>query len=265
MQSTMINGVAIHHRFVSLSPGRPTIVFINSLGTDFRIWDAVVEKFSGEYNILLHDKRSHGLSGDGPTPVTMADFVADLEQLLDQHGIRQAVLCGLSIGGIIAIGLAARRPDLACALILCNTAPKVGTPEAWAERIAAVRAGGIEGISEMVLSRWFTPGFRTAGNAAYQMARNMLIRQSAKGYMDTCAALAATDYRADAARLALPAICIAGDHDQATPPAIVKEMSEMIPGSAYRLIAGCGHIPCIERPGELAVVMKEFLDGIAAR
>ena len=129
MQTLMIDKVAIHYRWQWVSPSAPVLVFTNSLGTDFRIWDGVVDRLTGHFNILLHDKRGHGLSDMSPEPVRMADFISDLEALIDHHKISSAILCGLSIGGIISIGLAAKRPDLVRAMVLCNTAPKVGTAE----------------------------------------------------------------------------------------------------------------------------------------
>lgn len=259
MQSMLINGVALHYRWMEKTPGRPTIVFSNSLGTDSRIWDDVVSGLGDDYNVLLYDKRWHGLSDPSPRPVRMDDFISDLCGLLDKLGIRNAVLCGLSIGGIISIGLASRRPDLVRGLILCNTAPKVGTAEGWAERIAAVSRGGMSAIVDMVLARWFTPGFRSEGNARYHLARNMLLRQDASGYMETCAAIGTTDFRLEAKALSLPCLCIAGDHDQATPPALVADMSNLIAGSRYHLIEGCGHIPCIEKPDDLTHQIRTFM------
>lgn len=258
MQSLMIDGVAIHHRWLLRGANLPTIAFSNSLGTDFRIWDEVVDRLGGGFNILLHDKRWHGLSDHGKAPLRMTDLIGDLAALLDHYNQKKAILCGLSVGGIISMGLAAERPDLVRGLVLCNTAPKVGTAESWAERIAAVKVSGIAGIADMVLQRWFTPGFRQAGNPHFSMARNMLLRQSAEGYAATCAAIAETDFRPLAAKLAVPTLCIAGDHDQATPPSIVEEMSRMIDGSSYQLLSGCGHIPCMERPEALADLLAGF-------
>lgn len=262
MQSLLVHGIGLHHRWIYNGQNLPTIAFSNSLGTDFRIWDGVTERLGTRYNFLLYDKRGHGLSDLGSSPIAMADLVGDLEALLDHYDLRNTILCGLSVGGIISIGLAARNPGRVRALLLCNTAPKVGTAESWAERIAAVNGGGIEGIAGMVLSRWFTPAFRTEDNATYRLARTMLLRQSRRGYAETCAAIGATDFRGEARKLDIPALCIAGDQDQATPPAIVEDMAEMIPKSSYRLIAGCGHIPCMERPGELAQMIDDFISGL---
>lgn len=259
MQSALINGIALHYSWRPAGSGRPVLVFSNSLGTDFRIWNEVASLLGGSASILRYDKRGHGLSGMGPTPYRIEDHVADLAGLLDHLGLRRAVVCGLSVGGLIAQGLAQDRPDLVRALILCDTAAKIGNDESWNARIAAVETAGLAGILDAVMARWFTADFRRPDNPAYGLAQTMFLRQDPKAYTATCAALRDADLRAAAGRLRLPTLCVVGDQDGATPPALVRELADSIAGSDYRVIAGCGHIPCMERPAELAQLIGEFL------
>ena len=124
-----IGGVAMHYHLYSAATEGPVLVFINSLGTDFRIWDDVADRLAGDVTLLNYDKRGHGLSGLGGCVVSMDDHVDDLAGLLDRLGIDDVILCGLSIGGLIAQGFAIRRPQALRALILCDTAAKIGTTE----------------------------------------------------------------------------------------------------------------------------------------
>src|SRR5690606_24422854 len=103
MAFARVNGVVLHHE-VRGPEGAPTVVFSNSLGTDFRIWNEVAEALSGEYRILLYDKRGHGLSDATPAPYSMSDHVDDLSALMEHVGIDRAVIVGLSVGGLIAQG-----------------------------------------------------------------------------------------------------------------------------------------------------------------
>ena len=105
------------------------IVFINSLGTDFRIWDDVAWSLTGRYRVLRSDKRGHGLSEMRKGPAAMADFAADFAALLDRLGIARAHVVGLSIGGLIAQELYRLRPDLVVSLILSDTAHRIGALE----------------------------------------------------------------------------------------------------------------------------------------
>ena len=122
LQVTVLNDVALHYRY---KPGTGTpIVFLNSLGTDFRIWDQVIGGLDLDAPILCIDKRGHGLSDDGM--ISMTALVGDVATLMDHLDMQPALICGVSVGGMIAQGLAVDRSDLVAGLILCCTGAKIG-------------------------------------------------------------------------------------------------------------------------------------------
>lgn len=233
-------------------------MFANSLGTDFRIWDAVVARLADRFRIVLYDKRGHGLSEIGDSPYRIDDHVADLAALLDELDVEDAVVCGLSVGGLIAQGLYARRPELVSGLILCDTAHRIGTAETWSERMAAIEAGGIAAISEAILERWFTAKLREGDPAALAGCRAMLTRTPKAGYLGTCAALRDADFTEEAKQIAVPTLCVVGEEDGATPPELMRQTADLIPGARYEVIAGAGHLPCIEQPQALADLIDAF-------
>ncbi|MEQ8306157.1 MAG: 3-oxoadipate enol-lactonase [Hoeflea sp.] len=259
MQFARLNGVVIHHQVIGAAPDKPTVVFANSLGSDFRIWRDVIVRMVGDFGLLMYDKRGHGLSEAGAGPITMDDHIDDLAALLDHFESRNAIICGLSVGGMIAQGLAAKRPDLVRALILCDTGHKIGTPDMWDARIAAINEQGIAGISDMILERWFTPEYRSADNADFCGYRLMLERTPVEGYTGTCAAIRDADFTASSAALDVPTICVVGDKDGSTPPSLVGDLARLIPGAMYQEIPGAAHLPCIEQPVILADVIKSFI------
>ncbi len=150
MSFAAINGIVLHYEDAG-STALPTIAFSNSLGTDFRIWDGVVRILKPEFRLIRYDKRGHGLSEAPAAPYAMADHIADLGALLDHIGVEDSLLVGISVGGMIAQGVAAERPELAHALVLCGTAQRIGTAALWDERIAAVESGGIASIADGIL------------------------------------------------------------------------------------------------------------------
>ncbi|MET0747475.1 MAG: 3-oxoadipate enol-lactonase [Rhizobium sp.] len=259
MQFARINDVTIHYQIIGAPADRPTIVFANALGTDFRIWRDVIVRLAGDFAIVLYDKRGHGLSDIGQTPYAIEDHATDLAGLLDMLSVKDAYICGLSVGGLIAQSLYQRRPDLVRGLILCGTAPRIGTTEVWDERIAAVEAGGVASLADGILERWFTPAFRRPENTAFAGYRNMLVRQPAEGYAATCAALRDADFTAAAAKIAAPTICIVGDQDGSTPPELVLALAKRIPDARYEIIRNAGHIPCVEQPEMLTEIIKMFI------
>lgn len=257
MNSVKHAGLTLHVADQGDADG-PALVFANSLGTDLRVWDAVLPLLPAGLRLIRADKRGHGLSDDTPGPFAIADLADDLAAVLDALDVRQAVVVGLSVGGLIAQSLAARRPDLVCALILSGTAPKIGTPEMWNARIDAVEQGGIAPLAEAILERWFTPRFR-AEDPAYPLWRNMLVRTPAAGYAATCAAIRDADLTAATAALRLPVLAMVGDADGSTPPDLVQAMAASIPGARFEIITDAGHIPGVERPAEVARLIGDFL------
>ncbi len=266
MQFVTVNGVSIHFRAELNKSGLPVIVFSNSLGTDFRIWDDVAGQLRDRFNMVFYDKRGHGLSDIGPTPYAMSDHAADLIALLEHLRVPRAVICGLSVGGLIAQAVYHARPDLVAALVLCDTAAKISSEELWNARIKTVTEQGIEPIAGPILERWFSAAYRSEDNPSFRAYRNMLVRTTAQGYASTGIAIRDADYTAQASAIAVPVLCVVGEHDGATSPELVRATAQRIPGARFEIIAGAGHLPNIERPNELARLMLAFLNenGLAA-
>ena len=249
-----INGRTIHYAYRAGRAGRP-VVFANSLGTDFRIWDDVRDLLPADTPTLVYDKSGHGLSEGGAA--TIADHAGDLAGLTDLLGISNALVCGVSVGGMIAQKLSTDRPDLTAGLVLCNTGYKIGTPDVWAERIEAVQNHGLDHIADGVMERWFSAGFRKREADQVAGYRTMLKRTPAKGYAAVCAAIHHADLYAEAGLISCPTICIAGSEDLATPPDVVAALADSISGAALHLFKDVGHIPSIEAPEEIANLIRQ--------
>lgn len=261
MRFLRANGIVLHVDDSGPKSGdqRPAIVFANSLGTDFRIWDAVAPAFAATHRVIRYDKRGHGLSEATPAPYSINDHVGDLAALLDALGVKSAIIVGLSVGGVIAQGLAAARPDMVKAVVLSNTAHKIGTQDSWNARIDTVKSNGIGHIGDAVMKLWFTPDFHKNRPDDLAGCRNMLVRTPVEGYIGTCAALRDADMTASTAGLAIPALCIGGDQDGSTPPDLVRSTAALIKDAELVIIPGSGHIPCVEQPGAVIAAIQAFL------
>lgn len=261
MQAARLNDHMMHYRVDGPDDG-PVVFFSNSLGTDLRVWDQILEELPAGLRVIRYDKRGHGLSEELPAPYFMGDLVADAAALLAHLGAKDVLMVGLSIGGIIAQGLAAERPDMLRGIVLMDTAAKIGTPEMWKDRAATVRTGGIEAISEPVMERWFSQVFRETQQAELSAWSAMLTRTTTEGYVGCCQAISETDLRDSTARLTLPTMAIAGSEDGATPPDLVRETAETVKGASFHLIRGAGHLPCVEKPDETAALITRFMEEI---
>jgi 3-oxoadipate enol-lactonase len=262
MQMVNLAGIRLHCAVSGPEDGLP-VVFANSLGTDFRIWDAVVALLPPGLRILRYDMRGHGLSDAPPGDYAMGDLVAEAAALMEGAGFRDAVFVGLSIGGIVAQGISAGRPDLVRAVVLSNTAAKIGTKASWRDRIATVRRSGIEAIADSILEKWFTPSFHKSRADELAAWRHMLTRTPVDGYVGCCAAIAAADLRESTCGIQQPVLALVGDGDGSTPPDLVRETAGSIEGARFEIIRGAGHIPCVERPEVTADLIAEFLKEIS--
>ncbi|MBI1415695.1 MAG: 3-oxoadipate enol-lactonase [Limimaricola sp.] len=251
-----IGGRVLHYAYRP-GTGRP-VVFANSLGTDFRIWDDVVAGLPNSVPLLRLDKRGHGLSEGGD--VSIATLADDMAGLMDLLGLSGAVVCGVSVGGMVAQVLAAVRPDLAARMVLSNTGLTIGDAAGWNARIAAIATGGMSTIADTIIARWFSPGFMAARPALVAGYRAMLARTEAEGYCAVCAAIRDCDLTAQAATIAQPTICLAGTEDASTTPEVVGALARALPFATLRLIDGCGHLPCIEAPGAVITAILDSLE-----
>ncbi len=238
-------------------PDGAPLMFANSLGTDLRLWDQILPLLPQGLRIIRYDMRGHGASDCPPAPYSMGQLVRDAELILDHLGIANCVFVGLSIGGMVAQGLAVKRLDLVRAIVLSNTAAKIGQPSMWDERIAAARSGGIEALADATMDRWFTRAFRASPDMQYW--RDMMTEQHPDGFIGCMHAISGTDFYTPTSGLRLPALGIAGSDDGSTPPDLVRETTDLIPGSEFHLIRRAGHLPCVEQPQEYARVLVSFL------
>jgi 3-oxoadipate enol-lactonase len=252
-----INGVLLHYR-LSGPAGAPALVVANSLGTDARIWDGVIERLSARYRILSYDKRGHGLSDVVEGEYTLDQHLDDVLGLMDHVGIDRAGFAGVSIGGLIGQGLALRAPERFVGFALCNTAAKVGDAAFWAQRMGAVRADGTAAIADGIMERWFSPGFHRERPDELAGWRNMFLASNRQGYAATCATLRDTDLTADISAISLPTLVVAGSEDRATPVELVRGCADAIPGARFVIIDGVGHIPSIEQPEVLSSMLGDF-------
>ena len=154
-----LDGLKVHYRDDG-DPKGPAVVFCNSLGTDLRLWDQVVELLPPGLRLIRYDKRGHGLTEVLAPPYSMGALISDAEALLDHLNVRDCVFVGLSVGGLIAQGLAVKRLDQVRAIVLSNTGAKSGTAEIWANRIDSVEKGGMESIADATMDRWFSKKFQ---------------------------------------------------------------------------------------------------------
>ena len=251
-------GDSVHHYQTHGSKEKPAVVFSNSLGSDLRIWDGVAALLMPHCHVVRYDLRGHGLSEAPTPPYSAADLARDVVALLDRLEIRGAVICGVSVGGMIAQAVALNHPERVRALVLSDTGARIGSAAAWQQRIDKVRADGVDSLSEMTMERWFAAGFRERRETDMRGYSLMLRQTSADGYVGICAALRDADFRQAVIGVRQPALVLCGALDIATPPELGRELASLIPGGRFSLIDNAAHLPCVEQPDAVVERMMQF-------
>ncbi|MFO1306428.1 MAG: 3-oxoadipate enol-lactonase [Burkholderiales bacterium] len=257
MHFAKVDGGELHYRMDG-TRGKPVLVLSNSLGTDLAMWDPQIGALRAHFCILRYDMRGHGQSAVTPGPYTIEQLGRDVIALLDELGIERASFCGLSLGGIVGQWLGAHAPSRIARLALCNTAPKIGTPDVWNTRIATVEAKGMGAISDALVGRWFTPAFVAREPAVIARMKAMLERQPAQGYVAACAAVRDADLRGEIARIAAPTLVVAGTHDPVTTPADAAFMASLIP-DAKVVEVPASHLSNIEASDAFTAALLDFV------
>jgi 3-oxoadipate enol-lactonase len=223
------------------------LVLGSSLGTSLEMWDPQVAAFSGAFRLLRYDRRGHGGSRPLPVPATIDDLGADLLSLLEEHDLDQVSFCGLSLGGLEGMWLAANAPDRVARLALCCTMPSFAPPEPWLDRADTVRHEGMRAIVETVLGRWFTQGFHAAHPEIVGRFRAMLLATDAEAYAACCEALAVADLWPTLGRITAPTLVLTGADDTAVSPETGEALAAAIAGATHVVIGGAAHLANVEQ------------------
>ena len=237
------------------------MVLAHAIGCDHRMWSDLVPELAAEFRVIALDARGHGRSPVVPRPYSLEIMADDACLVLEKLGIAKAHWVGLSMGGMVGQAFALRHPARLMKLVIANSTCSYG-PEGramWQARAKAVQEGGLASIRAMVETRYFSEAFRAseAGKVAEVMDRFM--QTSAEGYLGCCDAIAKLDYADDLIRVKARTLVISGELDAGTPPAMSEAIAAKIPGARMATIAGAAHLSAVEKPGEFARLVGEFL------
>src|SRR5712671_3756189 len=236
----------------------PVLVFSNSLGTDFSMWDPQMVELAQRFRILRYDTRGHGQSSVTTGDYTIEQLGRDVLGLLDILQLDRVHFCGLSLGGVIGIWLGVNAPDRLIRLVLCNTAARIGKTEMWNARIATARKDGMKPIAAAVIERWFTPEFRASCPDQVAKAQRMLETTLPAGYAACCAAVRDVDLRDAVAQIKSPTLIIYGGKDPVIPIADTQFLAKNIQGAAA-IALNAAHLSNVEQADAFTEAVKNFL------
>ncbi|OWT56288.1 bifunctional 4-carboxymuconolactone decarboxylase/3-oxoadipate enol-lactonase PcaCD [Candidimonas nitroreducens] len=246
---------------------RGVVVLSHALGCDLDMWDFLANRLAADYTVVSYDHRGHGGSDSPEGPYTMAELAEDAANLLRELQTGPVTWIGLSMGGMVGQELALRHPDLVSALVIANSTS--GYPEtvrtAWRERIATVRAQGIEAIADAVMERYFHDGFRQSHTGTVAAFRRRLVGTDRAGYIGCCHAVGTVDTTSRLAGIRAATLVIAGELDQGAPVAMSETMAQAIPDARLVVIPQASHLAVAEQPEAFAAAVEEFLAELRPR
>jgi len=239
---------AVHHHTFAGPEEAGVVVLSNSLGTTLEMWEPQAAVLARNRRVLRYDMRGHGRSPVPETPYSIADLGTDLVGLLDRNGIERASLCGVSLGGMVSMWVAAHAPERVDRVVLCSTSAIMGPPESWTERAALVRRDGMGAVVDSVVARWFTPGFTAARPDVVAEIRAQLASTPPEGYAGCCEAIKDMDQRPDLPSVTAATLVIAAAGDPSTPPAHARTIAGLIPGARIEVLDRGPHLVNVEEP-----------------
>ena len=237
----------------------PALLFSNSLGTDYQMWQPQIDALQNDYFIICYDTRGHGQSSAPTGPYSLDQLGQDVIDLLDYLNVDKAFFCGISMGGLTGQWLAIHHPNRFYHLMLCNTAAKIGNEVAWKERAQLVRDQGLAPIASTAASRWFTEGFISRHPDVVKTLSDALASGSSEGYASCCEALAVADTRDQLKDIHVPITVLAGSQDPVTTVADGQYMVEQIPNATLATI-DASHISNIEQPDAFNQLVRQYLN-----
>jgi 3-oxoadipate enol-lactonase len=236
---------------------KPPLLLGGSLGTTRAMWDPLLAVIGERVDALPYDALGHGDAPVPDGPYEIADLGRRALGLMDDRGLGRVSFCGLSIGGMTGMWLAAHAPERIDRLLLVCTSAYLQA--GFGERAAVVRAaGGIEPIADAVVARWLTPQYAAAHQDVRAWLRAMLVATPTAGYVACCEAIDAMDLRPALASIAAPTLVIAGAHDAATPPAMGRAIADAITGARFEQV-DAAHIAAVELPAVVGRLVLEHL------
>ena len=251
-------GIDLRYR-IEGRQGAPLLVLSHAMGASMAMWDPQAATLSRDFRLLRYDHRGHGASPVPAGPYTIAALGQDLLRLLNRLELDRVSFCGLSLGGMVGLWVAANAPGRIDRLVVCCSAARMMRPQDYAARAEQVRREGMASVADAVIGRWFTPTFASRRPDAVASIRAVLLSTPVEGYAGACEALAQMDLRDDLARITAPTLVIAAADDQSTPPALSQEIARGIPGAELVLVPDAAHMASVEQPEAITSQIRGHL------
>src|SRR5712671_4130761 len=244
--------------------GQP-LFLLHSLLSDRASFDAIVPRLSQSFRVIVPE-----LPGFGQSRAVSGGFadVADrmAEAVTDAAGGDDAIVLGNGYGGFVALQMAIRHPNIAAKLILadCGAAFSESGREAFRNMAAASSARGLSVITDVAMRRLFAPEFQQEHPDLMRDRREAFLKTDPDVFRAACNALAELDLRLELGQVKVPVLVLVGEHDEATPPPMSRELAAGLPNARLKVVPGCAHVPQLQSPEIILDAIGDFLTAACA-
>jgi 3-oxoadipate enol-lactonase len=243
--------LALPHHESTAGKGRP-LLLVHPIGASLRFWDALVPHLAGRMPVLRYDVRGHGQSAVSPGDYRLDQLAEDLLAFADAQGLETFDLCGVSLGGMVALAAAARAPTRVHRVVVCSSAPRVAPPpNGWNGRRQAALQEGMAPLAGAMVERMFSPSFRASGDPLVGVLRSVFEGMNPVGYAGACAVLRDADLTPQLSQVQSPVLVVSGLQDPLCPPEKAQALADALP-KARHISVDCGHFPPVEQPAAFA-------------
>lgn len=239
-------------------PAGPPVLLLPSLGTTADMWQLQVRSLSPSRRVLAFDHRGHRAPPSPPGPYELADLVADVLAELDRLDVDTVDLVGVSLGGTVALGVAAAAPARVRSVVTVNAPVFADDPAFWVRRAAAVRTDGMAAATTGLLSRWYSTTVAAAPSSLVLDTVAGVAAIDPEGYAGCCGAIAGLDLRATLPSLAVPLLAVTGSADAVVPAHHADLLAQVVPAARRAEIVGAGHLAPQEQAAHFDALVQEF-------
>lgn len=240
---------------------RTPIVFLHGVGSDKSVWRPQLEHFAAERRAIAFDYPGYGDSDPAPDETTRDDYAAAILSAMQQLGVTRAHICGLSLGGVVAIAMHHQAPDACASLIIADSFAAHPDGQGIYDRSVAASSDLrilAEARVDVLLAQPADPQVR-------REVVETMARIDPAAYRIGAEAVWLADQRGRAGEIRVPTLVLCGAQDHVTPPALSRELVQLIPGARLELIERSGHLGNIERPDEFNTLVGAFIRGVDSR
>jgi 3-oxoadipate enol-lactonase len=244
--------------------GRALFLF-HSLLSDRASFDAIVPKLSPSFRVIVPELP--GFGGSKAVSGGLADVADRMAQAVTEAaGGDQTIVLGNGYGGFVALQMAIRHPGIASRLILadCGAAFSEQGRQAFRNMAAASKAKGLSAITDVAMRRLFAPEFQDRHPDLMRDRREAFLRSDPEVIEAACVALAELDLRPELGKVRVPVLVLVGEHDEATPPPMSRELAALLPNARLKIIAGCAHVPQLQSPQVFLDAIGDFMPELSA-